>query len=318
MAPLKTLRFTLSCLVTCLVMGVTAQGQVLPQSKEIPVEFRCPIPKRGYIEYLMPPAWHAEVKQPPEDLPPTMVITPKEGKEFQVLITVGWAPLTVPSFDKPGTLYELAGKQRDEIATKAVEKEIIIKELTGSYGTGYYVSATDKKPGKGEYICITQGTMPVKDLLLVFTIFTDSLSTGSIDTCLSMMAKATRYEMMEDKLSNKVPEIVSKALAESWLMLMDALKYAECWEQSSVVFKKQLAKEEALIGYRAMREPLGKVIKRDYLDSKYVKTLVGQPECEGVIVRYKTAYEKRSDVIEVVGTIHDKDNNWRVVGYITN
>jgi len=59
------------------------------------------IPLHGVLTMSVPISWHDETRQPPNDLPPTIVIRPESGKYFEILITVLWSPEQKPNFNNP-------------------------------------------------------------------------------------------------------------------------------------------------------------------------------------------------------------------------
>jgi hypothetical protein len=114
------------------------------------------------------------------------------------------------------------------------------------------------------------------------------------------------------------PEKTAQEVADSWLKLLDAQKYNKSWEELSPNTKQKMGMEQWKLAMTGIHKPLGKLKERKFEEAEYIKSLHGYPDLEGVIVRYKSKYEKRGSVVETVGTIHDKDGKWRVVAYLTN
>jgi hypothetical protein len=56
------------------------------------------------------------------------------------------------------------------------------------------------------------------------------------------------------------------------------------------------------------------VISRDVISSDYHTTLPGAPDGEYIVIRFKTAFENKSESIETVTQIKDGDQ-WKVSGY---
>ena len=75
-------------------------------------------------------------------------------------------------------------------AAKAVEDALAVKELAGPELLGFYFSATDKAPKAGEYLFMTQGLARVKDMLLVFSIYTNAGQEAVVQAALEMLRGA--------------------------------------------------------------------------------------------------------------------------------
>jgi hypothetical protein len=96
------------------------------------------LPEHGQLQLLVPGSWHTEVRQPSSPLPPTVVLQPKSGAPFQILITVAW-PLR-PGAQLPGlaTIYEEVASAAKSAASHSAERVISLQELRGSVGRGYW------------------------------------------------------------------------------------------------------------------------------------------------------------------------------------
>jgi hypothetical protein len=73
-----------------------------------------------------------------------------------------------------------------------VEKELKFRELKGKTGLGHYFSITDKAPAikAGEYKYMTQGGIPVGNLLVMFTIFSNEKDSVDIPIAREIIANA--------------------------------------------------------------------------------------------------------------------------------
>jgi hypothetical protein len=133
---------------------------------------RYPLPGHGIFQMKVPASWKDEVKQPANDLPPTITLRPASGDQFQVIITPFWKT----SEDAPAlndySARRMVQRAADAAQPNAVEKNLKIIEVQGSSGHGYYFSATDKAPEPGSYKFLTQGILRVGELAVAFTILT--------------------------------------------------------------------------------------------------------------------------------------------------
>lgn len=153
-----------------------------------------PLPNFGQLELSMPKHWKTELRQPPQDLPPTIVLIPPSGNSFQVLITPLWA--VRPGVVVPGKteMRKTISRAADQAMTQSVEKMITVKEITGESGTGYYFSATDKAPKPGEFKYMTQGNLRVGELVLLFTVLTNDGGEGIFNLAMDTLKAAKHFK----------------------------------------------------------------------------------------------------------------------------
>lgn len=149
-----------------------------------------PLPKQGSFELKVPVSWKDTLRQPPNDLPPTLTFSPNSGAAFQVLITPIWKVNQDMQMPGPEEMKSSVERAADGASQQAVEKTIPIRELKGSSGKGYYFSATDKAPKPDEFKYLTQGMLGVGDLAVTFTILTNDGQDAVVKEALSMLSSA--------------------------------------------------------------------------------------------------------------------------------
>jgi len=64
---------------------------------------------------------------------------------------------------------------------------IEIRTLKVDGGTGYYFSATDRAPNPGEYKYLTQGMLPVGELVVTFTILSNDGGEAAVSAALTLL-----------------------------------------------------------------------------------------------------------------------------------
>ena len=74
--------------------------------------------------------------------------------------------------------------------SQAVEAHIEVKELMGTSAKGYYFFATDRAPKPGEYKYMTQGILPVGELVVTFTVLTNDGQMPVVEAALEMLRRA--------------------------------------------------------------------------------------------------------------------------------
>lgn len=153
-----------------------------------------PLPDHGSIQLNIPVAWDDDLRQPPDRLPPTIAFKPKSGNKFEILITPIWLEpkgALPPNSEKIKGLVQQASEQAK---FQSVEKNIQLKELKGASGNGYYFSATDRAPEPEGYKYMTQGTIRVGDLMVMFTLLTNDGQEKVINDALSMLKSAIHMQ----------------------------------------------------------------------------------------------------------------------------
>jgi hypothetical protein len=101
---------------------------------------------------------------------PTIILTPSQGDEFQVLITPLWSPDKNLTFNKEDNVRTLVQNDLKEMPAGAVEKQVSLQKFKGINGTGYHFLVTDKAPKAGDYSYAVRAGVGVGDLLLSVTI----------------------------------------------------------------------------------------------------------------------------------------------------
>lgn len=130
------------------------------------------IPGHGQLVLTLEPGWKDAVQQGGPDLPPMIYVLPVSGKTFEVQLTAGWSPTGDPHFNLPDRIKDAVQKTANEQLTHARETRVVLQEMKGVAGTGYYFSLTDRAPKPGDFCCMTQGALAVNDMLVAFTILT--------------------------------------------------------------------------------------------------------------------------------------------------
>jgi tetratricopeptide (TPR) repeat protein len=103
--------------------------------------------------------------------------------------------------------------------------------------------------------------------------------------------------------------------AEAWLLLVDAGKYAEGWDEAAERLKKAVSKDAFTQSAGAVRQPLGDVKSRKIESQRYLTQLPGAPDSEYVVIQYKTSFANKESATETITPTLGKDKKWRVSGY---
>ena len=147
------------------------------------------LPGHGRLELSAPAAWKDDVSRPPGDGAPTIEFSPAEGNSFSIQITPLFSPTADPDFNRPErirSLLETIGRKQLE---SSVETEITLKKIKGPEASGYYFTVTDRAPKPDEWTYLTEGAVGIGDLLVSFTILTNSLDSGELAQALRIMGR---------------------------------------------------------------------------------------------------------------------------------
>ncbi|MBI3714609.1 MAG: hypothetical protein HY255_01295, partial [Betaproteobacteria bacterium] len=120
-----------------------------------------------------PAGWKTTPTQRPGGLPPTVQFSGTGGQRFEVLLTPLWSPQGDAKFNAPDKVRSVIAGGAAKAGAQSVEEKITVREIPGSAGKGFYFVATDKQPKPDEFKYLTQGALPLDELMLGFTILTN-------------------------------------------------------------------------------------------------------------------------------------------------
>jgi len=184
---MKKIFFVFRCLVVLLVSFA-----FIAAAAEKTSERHYTLPDHGVLQMKVPASWKEEVKQQADKMPPTITLTPASGDQFKISIVPFWKE----SKDAPDIndylVHRMVQRAADANQPNAVEKTLKLIYLEGSSGRGYYFSATNKAPEKGEYKFLTQGALLVDELAVTFTILTNDAQ-GVVSGAAIAMLKTAIY-----------------------------------------------------------------------------------------------------------------------------
>jgi hypothetical protein len=115
-----------------------------------------------------------------------------------------------------------------------------------------------------------------------------------------------------DNLDKEKAAVIS---AQKWLGLIDAGRYPESWKEAAEYFRNAIGQEQWEKSLPAVRNPLGKLVKRKVRTKTFQTSLPGAPDGEYVVIQFETSFENKKTAIETVTPMLEKDGRWRVAGY---
>lgn len=162
-------------------------------------ERQYPIPGHGVLKLNVPKLWRDGINQPPNNLPPTIILKPESGNSFLIGITAMWSPTQEVDFNKPSKIKHAMEQKGQGLLPKSDETELNLQGLRGPSCWGYYFSLTDKAPKPGEFKYLTQGSLGLGDLLLSFTILANDNKSKAIHEAKTMLRSA-RQEILPQNI----------------------------------------------------------------------------------------------------------------------
>jgi len=109
-------------------------------------------------------------------------------------------------------------------------------------------------------------------------------------------------------------EVTADALAlravYAWLELFDRGEYPANWDAASTWFRAAITKENWTAKVRSVRPPLGDLVAREVLDTRFV---AGGSQFQ---VRFKTAFAGMPQAVETVNFMRERDGAWKATGYL--
>ena len=145
------------------------------------------LPNHGSLSLTFPSSWKDNIRQPPDQLPPTITMETEGKNTFQMLLTPIWPAKKDMPQQSLATIKTNVQNAANHAASQAVENSIPLKEITGNSIQGYYFSATDKAPKPGEYKYMTQGTLQLNELTIPFTILSNDGGETDVSNALNML-----------------------------------------------------------------------------------------------------------------------------------
>ena len=104
------------------------------------------------------------------------------------------------------------------------------------------------------------------------------------------------------------------ASAEAWVALLDAGRYGEGWDQTTLALQDAIPRPSWEISMVASREKLGQMLGRKLRSATFTRGKA--PENDYVVIEYDTRFEQRPFTVEVVTPLRGADGAWKVSNYI--
>lgn len=154
-------------------------------------ELRVALPGHDDLVIDLPAQWHAQVRRPRAELPPSVAISDPDASALQMVVTPIW-PVNGAQPATPSELRAQVQGAATRAKPKAVEAELPLKDLGASGKVGYYFSATDRAPDAGGFKHLTQGALGMNELQVTFTVLANGQAEEPTALALEMLRSLRR------------------------------------------------------------------------------------------------------------------------------
>ena len=103
--------------------------------------------------------------------------------------------------------------------------------------------------------------------------------------------------------------------AQQWLALADGGQYEANWEAAAEYFRNAVGKEQWAQTLKAVRAPLGEVLKRELAAAQRVTELPGAPDGDYAVMSFAASFASKAQAVETVTATKEPDGVWRISGY---
>jgi len=103
--------------------------------------------------------------------------------------------------------------------------------------------------------------------------------------------------------------------ADRWLKLVDAGDYKQSWNTACSLFRNAVTADQWAQQVGSVRKQVGALVSRKLKSAQYATSLPGAPSGKYVVIQYDSVFQNKSDAVETVTPMLDKDGQWRVSGY---
>lgn len=152
---------------------------------------RYTIPGHGVFSVQAPAKWKQDVRQSDSSLPPTIVLRPKKGDAFELLVTPIYA-----EGGQPPSLQKLEAAVAEGGArhlAEAQEDSLTIEPLEGEQVSGRFFRLTEREPPPDEFPRVLSGSLVTGPVVASFTLLHRDQQAKYVQQALALLGSA-RFE----------------------------------------------------------------------------------------------------------------------------
>ncbi|MGB7406513.1 MAG: DUF4019 domain-containing protein [Pacificimonas sp.] len=166
---------------------------------------------------------------------------------------------------------------------------------------------SDGKAGNRVRLIWLAGGMLIMSLMIAAAILAQLPS-------MTAASGATTVARSSEMPSTDISKSDSVEAAREWVALIDDGDYEESWRAAGTVFSSQVTSAQWTAAAKAVRDPLGPLVSRQFRSVTAATVLPGMPAGRYEMLEFDADYANQADIVETVVLGHEKDA-WRVIGY---
>ncbi|GAB4330896.1 MAG: hypothetical protein Kow0099_01840 [Candidatus Abyssubacteria bacterium] len=145
------------------------------------------LPRHGSLELPVPVDWKDEIRRPPYDMPPTIILRPATGDEFILAIRPLWDMKGEEDPNSDPKVKQLIEEEIPAVEARADEDHLVVNPIKGPEAYGYYYAATDIAPKPGEWEYLVRAGVATGELLLSAILLTHQKEAQAVNDTLTML-----------------------------------------------------------------------------------------------------------------------------------
>ena len=154
------------------------------------------IPGHGMLIMDVPKVWNYNLTITGDQTPPIITFYNLDKDEeaiYQLNLSVLWDDGFHRNILSSEYIYSLVEKTGKQALLNSDQSELILKEIVGQDGSGYWFNLSDRNAGSGEYQFLTQGALAVGELLIIFSLFSNDNDSILQEALLKIIMGAQHY-----------------------------------------------------------------------------------------------------------------------------
>lgn len=156
----------------------------------------------------------------------------------------------------------------------------------------------------------------IKLIMLVLGFATVQLGAQMSSPTLPQQQPAPQTQPSQQAIMKEQANLKATAeAAEKWLRFMDAGQYGESWDAASNIFRFTIKRDEWIKAEDKLRKPFGRLISRKLMEQRPATNPRGLPEGDYMVLYYKSSFQDRPDVNELITMVLSTDGQWKVLTY---
>jgi len=134
-------------------------------------------------------------------------------------------------------------------------------------------------------------------------------------SALAGLAAAALFAAAPIAQAQDARSVEAQRQARDWLALTDRADGPGSWAAAGRKFRDAITADRWTASLAVVRSPLGALVQRAVVSTRFEKSLAGAPDGDYAIVLFRTAFANHAGAGETLVLEREPDGAWRVVGY---